>query len=142
MEWKRQRTLEAVETITKSVRTVRPGIVITSYVLGPDEMDAKAQGWDLWMQHRLLNAVAVSMYGADIRPASKRALELLGGDSSGLICAISCEQSPAVYLTNIEVSRSFHTLGQFTWHLGTLDDDLPGLKAGPYSAPAKAVLPP
>ena len=92
------------------------------------------------MQRGLLDAVAVSMYGADIRPASEKALDLLRGDSSKLISAISCDQQPPIYITNIEVSRAYKPLGQFTWHLADLSDDLDALKSGPYSAPARSPL--
>jgi uncharacterized lipoprotein YddW (UPF0748 family) len=136
LQWKRQRTLRAVETITKAIRRVKPNITITSYVLAPGEMDSKAQGWDLWMQHGLLDAVAVSMYGADIRPTAQRAIELLHGDKSKLISAISCEQPTDAYLTNVELSRALTPRGQFTWHLGTVSDDVERLKNGPYHEPA------
>jgi len=136
LEWKRAQTVKAVETIAAAIRAARPGIAVTSYVVGPDEMDSKAQAWDLWMQKGLLDAVAVSMYGADIRPAAARAIELLGPNRRKLIAAISCGQEPAVYLSNIEISRSFGGLGQYTWHFGDVFDDIDGLKSGPYSQPA------
>jgi uncharacterized lipoprotein YddW (UPF0748 family) len=143
LRWKREQTVKAVERIVRAVRGVRPNIVITSYVLGPQEMDSKAQAWDLWMKAGLLDAVAVSTYGADIRPATRRAIELLGGDASHLISAISAEQTTPVYLTNVEVSRGFHTIGQFTWYSGALaDDDLQGLTRGPYSEAARSPLEP
>jgi uncharacterized lipoprotein YddW (UPF0748 family) len=143
LRWKREQTVKAVERIARAVRAVRPGIVITSYVLGPQEMDAKAQGWDLWMKRGLLDAAAVSMYGADVRPATRRAVELLGGDASHLVSAISAEQATPVYVTNVQVSRSFNTMGQFTWYSGALgEDDLQGLTGGPYQQPARSPLEP
>lgn len=140
LEWKRAQTVKAVETITAAVRSARPGIPITSYVVGPDEMDSKAQAWDLWMQKGLLDAVAVSMYGADIRPAATRAVELLGPARDKLIAAISCDQKHGVFLSNIEVSRTFGGLGQYTWHFGDVSDDIDGLKSGPYAQPASSAL--
>jgi len=112
---------------------------ITSYVVGPDEMDSRAQSWDT--RGDLLDGIAVSMYGADIRPSALRAGQLLGKDAGKLICAISCEQESAAYLRNIEAARAFRPLGQYTWHLGAIDDDFGGLRAGPYARPAKSLLP-
>jgi uncharacterized lipoprotein YddW (UPF0748 family) len=144
LQWKREQTAKAVQHIVKAVRDERADLAdlpITSYVVGPSEMNNMAQGWDLWANRGLLDAVAVSMYGADIRPALSRATELLHGDTRRLVAAISCEQKTPVYVTNIEVSRGGHAIGQFTWHLGELgDDDVDSLKAGPYSAPAKSSL--
>jgi uncharacterized lipoprotein YddW (UPF0748 family) len=140
LDWKRRQTTKAVETIAKAVRAARPGIVITSYVVGPAEMDSKSQGWDLWMQANLLDGVAVSMYGPDIRPAARRAIELLGPHRDKLIAAISCDQKTPIYLSNIEISRSLGNLGQITWHLGDLNDDIEALWHGPYSTPAKSSL--
>jgi uncharacterized lipoprotein YddW (UPF0748 family) len=139
LDWKRRQTTKAVETITQVVRAARPGIVITSYVVGPDEMDDKAQGWDLWMRAGLLDGVAVSMYGADIRPAATRAVELLGPAARDkLICAVSCEHRTDVYLTNIELSRQFSRLGQYTWHFGDVWDDIDAIEDGPYARPARS----
>ena len=137
LEFKRHRTVNAVRTIVTAVRGVRPGITITSYVVGPDEMDDKAQAWDLWMKEGLLDAVAVSMYGADIRPAAERAMKLLGPNRDKLICAISCDQTTDVYLTNIELARQFAPIGQFTWHFGDVWDDVDALQNGPYARPAR-----
>jgi len=138
LQWKRRQTLKAVRTITQKLRAARPGIVITSYVVGPDEMDSKAQGWDLWMQEGLLDAVAVSMYSADVLPAMQRAIELLGGDRSRLIAALSCAQQTDVYLSNIELARRHGLPGHFTWHFGDLLDDIQPLRHGPHQAPAKS----
>ena len=68
-------------------------------------MESKAQAWDLWMRDDLLDAVAVSMYGGDIRAPIQSAMAMLGGDARKLICAISAEQSTRVYLTNIQSAR-------------------------------------
>ena len=63
--------------------------------------------------------------------------DLIGGDKSKLICAVSAEKiDPMIYLSNIETSRRYCTVGQFTWHFGELSDDFGGLKAGPYAQPA------
>jgi uncharacterized lipoprotein YddW (UPF0748 family) len=140
LEFKRHQTVNAVRTIVTAVREVRPNISITSYVVGPDEMDDKAQGWDLWMKAGLLDGVAVSMYGADIRPAATRAIELLGPNRDKLICAICCEQETDVYVANLELSRRFSKLGQFTWHFGEVWDDVDALKTGPYRGPARPAL--
>jgi uncharacterized lipoprotein YddW (UPF0748 family) len=140
LQWKREQTTKAVETIARALRAARPGIVITSYVVGPDEMDDMAQGWDLWMKAGLLDGVAVSMYGADIRPAATRAIKLLGPQRDKLICAVSCEQATDVYLTNIQLARQFGKLGQFTWHFGQVWDDIDGLHSGPYQRPAASSL--
>lgn len=135
LDWKRDRTLRAVRTIAQAIRAARPGIRVTSYVVGPMEMDSKAQGWDLWMKHKLLDGIAVSMYGADIRAAAEKAIQLLDGDTRRLIGAISCDQQPAIYLHNIELTRRYRMAGQYTWHFGDLADDIGGLAAGPYRAP-------
>lgn len=136
LEWKREQLACAVATIRDAVHAVRPGAPITSYVVGPAEMDNKAQSWDLWAKRGLLDAVAVSMYGGEIQREAERALELTGGDPAKLICAISCEQPTAAYTRNIEVSRGFKALGQITWFAGALLDDIPSLMEGPYSRPA------
>jgi uncharacterized lipoprotein YddW (UPF0748 family) len=140
LEVRRQRTVDAVRSIVAEVRKVRPDIPITSYVVGPDEMDDKAQAWDLWVKEGLLDGVAVSMYGADIRPAVARAIELLGPNKGKLICAVSCDQETDVYLTNIELARDFGAIGQFTWHFGDVWDDVDALREGPYARPARPAL--
>jgi len=138
LDWKRERTAKAVETIASAVRAAKPGMKVTSYVVGPEEMDDKAQGWDLWMKRGLLDAVAVSMYGADVRDAAERAIELLGPSRDKLICAIASGQKSEVYLTNVELSRGLGAIGQYTWHWGDVFDDLDALRRGPYATPAKS----
>jgi uncharacterized lipoprotein YddW (UPF0748 family) len=142
-EWKRQQTLAAVRHFEKVVHAARPGLPITAYVVGPDEMDARGQSWDLWAKEGLLDAVAVSMYGADIRPAAQKALARLGeAGRSRLVCALSADGiATPVYAQNVQVARQFSRLGQFTWYLGKLDDaDFQALKAGPYAEAAKDPL--
>jgi uncharacterized lipoprotein YddW (UPF0748 family) len=138
LDWKREQSARAMSFIAGLAHDMRPknNFPITSYVVGPDEMDAKAQAWDLWMQRKLLDAVAVSMYDADIRPAAEKALALLAGDKSKLICAISCEVPTRVYLNNIENARKFSMIGQFTWYIGAVSDDIDALSAGVYSTSA------
>jgi uncharacterized lipoprotein YddW (UPF0748 family) len=142
-EWKRQQTLAAVKHFEKVVHAAKPGLPITSYVVGPDEMDARGQSWDLWANQCVLDAVAVSMYGADIRPAAKKALARLNGAGrSRLLCAISADHiDTPIYAANVQVAREISPLGQFTWFLGQLDDaDFDALQAGPYAEPAKDPL--
>jgi uncharacterized lipoprotein YddW (UPF0748 family) len=138
LSWKRQQNLKAVEGLEKAVHAARPRLPITSYVLGPEEMDSKAQAWDLWMEHKLLNAVAVSMYGKEIEPTARKAIEILHNNPSQLICAIAADsdKSTQIYLRNVNVARSLTTLGQITWYSDEVLDDLPELKAGPYATPA------
>ncbi len=137
LEWKREQNAQGVTTIRKLIHEARPGLPITAYVVGPDEMNEKAQSWDLWVSRGLVEAVAVSMYGADIRPTMQRVLPLLGGRTDKLVCAISCDlPHTSLYLRNIAWGREAAALGQFTWHAGKVQDDLPGLVAGPYAAPA------
>lgn len=141
LEWRREQTVKAVETIREAALKARPGIAMTAYVLSPTEMNSKAQGWDLWMKHDLLDAVAVSMYGEDPRPTMTRAIELLGNRPEKLICALNAELGADVYTSNIQVGRGFGTIGQFTWYLAPALKVLPELKAGPYAEPAVSSLP-
>jgi uncharacterized lipoprotein YddW (UPF0748 family) len=138
IEWKRQQTLAAVKHFENVVHEAKPGLPITSYVVGPDEMDARGQSWDLWAKAGVLDAVAVSMYGADIRPAAEKALARLGEAKGKLICAISADGiATPVYAANVQVAREYSRLGQFTWFLGQLDDaDFDALQGGPYARPA------
>lgn len=137
LEWKREQTARAVETISKAVRAARPEIPITSYVVGPDEMDEKAQGWDLWARRGLVDALAVSMYGADIEPAARKAAALLGGGKAKLICAINAGMKTPVFASNVEVGRKLAPTGQFVWHFAHLADDIEALTTGPYQQPAE-----
>lgn len=142
-QWKRQQTLAAMRHFRRVVHAARPGLPITSYVVGPDEMDARGQSWDLWAREGLLDAVAVSMYGADIRPAAEKALARLGeAGRSRLICALSADRIPTpIFAANVQVARQYAPLGQFTWYLGRLDEiDLEALHDGPYARPAKDPL--
>jgi hypothetical protein len=121
------------------VHAAKPGLPITSYVIPPEEMDSRGQSWDLWAKEGLLDAVAVSMYGADIRPTAEKALARLGDSGrSRLICAISSEDiATEVYAQNVQVAREISPLGQFTWFLGKLEDaDFDALEKGPYAKPA------
>src|SRR5439155_1185229 len=106
-QWKLQQTLAAVKYFEKVVHAARPGLPITAYVIPPDEMDARGQSWDLWARQGVLDAVAVSMYGADIRPAARQALARLGdAGRSRLICAISADQiPPPVYTAHVQAAR-------------------------------------
>ncbi len=136
LDWRREQTAVAVAHFKKVVQSARPELPMTAYVLSPADMDSKAQGWDLWIQRGLLDAVAVSMYGTDIEPSAKQALKLLGGRKTKLMCAISSERPTKIYLANINVARGFTPTGQCTWWLDSTLDDLDGLKAGPYSEAA------
>jgi uncharacterized lipoprotein YddW (UPF0748 family) len=138
-EWKRQQTLAAVKHFQKVVQAARPGLPLTAYVIPPDEMDARGQSWDLWAKQGVLDAIAVSMYGADIRPAAAKALQRLGEDGrKRLICALSADGIPTnVYAANVQAAREVSPLGQYTWYLGKLDDtDFDALEHGPYAQPA------
>lgn len=136
LEWKRQQLVKAVETIRKRVKSVRPDVVLTSYVVPPAEKDNKAQPWDLWAKHRLLDAIAVSMYGRNIVPDAEKAVEILGENKDVLLAAISCEVPSNLYLDNVEKARPYAPLGHITWYAGQVDDDLQGLMSGPYAKPA------
>lgn len=137
LDWKRARTLAAVRTISSALRTARPDLLLTSYVVGPSEMDSKAQSWDLWMKENLLDAVAVSMYAPDISSASTRAKSLLGNSTTKLLYALNSEHSNLVLQNNIQRSRTDQSPGQYLWHFGTLTDDLQSLSTHAYAHPAK-----
>ncbi|MGC8842066.1 MAG: glycoside hydrolase family 10 protein [Candidatus Sumerlaeaceae bacterium] len=138
LEWKRQQLVKALETIRKRVKSARPEAVLTSYVVPPAEKDNKAQPWDLWAKERLLDAIAVSMYGRSIVADAERAVKILGNDKDVLLAAISCEVPSSAYLENIEKARRYAPLGQITWYSGQVDDDLEGLLSGPYAKPARS----
>ena len=142
LAWKREQTAKAVEHIVNAVRQAVPSLPITAYVVGPDEMNDKAQGWDLWMQRDLLDGIAVSMYGAEIESAAARARQLLGPAQAKLIGAISCEQQTKVFLSNIQRTRQLGMIGQYTWHFGEVADDIEALREGPYGKPAEPSLHP
>jgi uncharacterized lipoprotein YddW (UPF0748 family) len=138
LEWKREQLVKAVRTIREKVKAVRQDIVLTSYVVPPEEKDNKAQPWDLWAKHRLLDAIAVSMYGQNIVPPAERAVKILGPDRDILVAAISCEVSTSAYVSNIEKARQYSKLGQITWYSGKVEDDLEALRNGPYARPARS----
>lgn len=142
LDWRREQTAVAVQTIRSMIREVRPGLPITAYVVGPFEMDSKAQGWDLWAQRGLVEGLAVSMYGADIEPAARRAVELLGDKRGVLIGALNAGQKTDVFVGNVEIARRYAPLGQFTWYVGDVIDDVDGLRAGPYARPARSSIEP
>ncbi len=138
LQWKREKLADGVETIVKAVRAARPDADITAYVVGPDEMNEKAQSWDLWVKRGLLDAIGVSMYGPDIRPAAEKAKKLLGEHSNILVAAVNAGLPDTSFLLrNIGFAREFVPLGQFTWYASDVMDDLDELKAGPYAKPAK-----
>jgi uncharacterized lipoprotein YddW (UPF0748 family) len=139
-EWKRQQTLAAVKHFEKVIHAAKRGLPITAYVVGPDEMDSRGQSWDLWAKAGVLDAIAVSMYSADVHPAADKALARLGeSGKSRLICALSADKIPtSIYSANIQAARDVSPLGQYTWFLGQLDDvDFDALEAGSYSQPAR-----
>lgn len=139
LEWKREQNARSVAHVAAAVRKARPDAFLTAYVVPPEEMDSKAQSWDLWMKRGLLDAVAVSMYGPDLDPPARRALELLG-DASRLICAINAELDSVIYLSNVEKARAITRVGQYTWYADKVMDDIEGLKSGPYAKPAASPL--
>lgn len=140
LDWRREQTATAVKTIREMVRRARPGLPVTAYVVGPLDMDSKAQGWDLWAERGLVDGLAVSMYGADIEPAAQRALELLGEKRGLLICALNAGQESELFVGNIEIARRYSKLGQFSWYAGDVLDDADALRAGPYARPARSPL--
>lgn len=138
LQWKREELAGGVETIVKAVRAARPDADITAYVVGPDEMNDKAQSWDLWVKRGLLDAIGVSMYGPDIRDAAEKAKKLLGENSDKLVAAINAGlPSTSFILRNIGFARNMAPLGQFVWYATDVMDDLDELKAGPYAKPAE-----
>ena len=115
-----------------------PDADITAYVVGTDEMNDKAQSWDLWVQRGLLDAIGVSMYGDDIREAAAKAKKLLGNNSNILVAAVNAGlPSTSFLLRNIGFARDMAPLGQFVWYTADVMDDLDELKSGPYSQPAQ-----
>lgn len=142
LDWRREQTAVAVRTIREMVHRARPGLPITAYVVGPFEMDSKAQGWDLWATRGLLDGLAVSVYGADIEPAAKRAIELLGDKRDLLIAALNAGQKTDVFVGNVEIAREYSRLGQFTWYVGDVLDDIEALRSGPYAKPSRSPIEP
>lgn len=138
LDWKRERTADAVKLITQTVRKTHPKTTINAYVVGPDEMNDKAQSWDLWMKRGYLDAIAVSMYGSDARPVIEKAHALLGDKKDKLIAAINAGlPTTDLLLRNIGFVRKQVPLGQIVWYAGNVDDDLAKLKTGPYAEPAE-----
>src|SRR5690606_34900240 len=112
LQWKREQLADGVETIVKAVRKARPDADITAYVVGPDEMDDKAQSWDLWVKRDLLDVIAVSMYGPDIREAADKATKLLGDKSNILVAAINAGLPDSSFLLrNIGFARKLAPVG-------------------------------
>jgi uncharacterized lipoprotein YddW (UPF0748 family) len=138
LQWKREQLADGVETIVKAVREARPDADITAYVVGPDEMDEKAQSWDLWVKRDLLDVIAVSMYGPDIREAADKATKLLGNKSNILAAAINAGFPDSSFLLrNIGFARKLAPVGQFVWYFADVMDDLDELKSGPYESKAE-----
>ncbi len=135
-EWKRRQLVRAVRTIRERVKAVKPNVALTSYVVPPDEKDDKAQPWDLWARERLLDGIAVSMYGRHISESARKAVTILDRDKDLLIAAISCDVP--TYVANIEKARSYAPMGQITWYSGEVMDDLEALAQGPYAKPARS----
>lgn len=136
LQWRREQTAKAVDCFAKSLAAARPGAMLSAYVVGPAEMDSKAQGWDLWVKRDLVSFVAVSMYGSEIEQPMRSALQLLDGRNDKLAAAVSCGHASPVYLRNIELSRKFQPVGQITWYSGDMIDDIAGLRNGPYGRTA------
>lgn len=142
LDWKRHKLADGVEMVVKAVRAARPDANMTAYVVGPDEMDEKAQSWDLWVKRGLLDAIGVSMYGPDIRPTVVKAKALLGDHANLLVAAINAGLPDTSFLLrNIGYARESTPLGQFMWYAADAMDDLDELKAGPYEQKAEWPLP-
>lgn len=138
LQWKRECLADGVAHVVEQVKAARPDAVMTAYVVGPDEMDEKAQSWDLWMRRDLLDVIGVSMYGDDIRPAAEKARALLGSKSGRLAAAINAGLPNSDFLLrNIGWARQLAPKGQFTWYGVSVMDDLDALKAGPYLQPSQ-----
>lgn len=138
LNWKREQTAAATKLITQQVKKAHPKLPITAYVVGPDEMDDKAQSWDLWMQRGYLDAISVSMYGANVQPEIEKVFKKLGPHKDKLIAAINAGVPSSNHLLrNLGTVREHIPLGQFIWYAGNIEDDYSALINGPYAKPSE-----
>jgi len=140
IRWRKKQLDLFMETYVPKFRKARPGVVITLASLPPEMMESHGQGWDNWMEKGLIDAAMPMLYGeANFENRIQKIKQFphwerifCGLDAHGL--------PPEKVLEQIRYLRENGAKGCAIWYSGQIGDDLPGLKAGPFSNPANSPL--
>lgn len=146
-EWKRKQLTEGMAKITGMIRRARPGISVTVNGMIPYEMERICAPWNDWLEVgifdgaslRLTSEIAMRNFASQL----DEMLHLPNVRPSRVVCAISCDVAPPLFLSAIEESRARGVAGQMILTVGKLDDSrLYVLRDGPYTYPVDSPLGP
>jgi uncharacterized lipoprotein YddW (UPF0748 family) len=136
VEWRKDRLTQFMADLSRTLRSVRPDLVITSAVVSPEVINEKGQDWPTWLKKGYLDTVSPMLYAADIATAVDNALILSGGHT--MMFGISCDSnSPEVVKRQIEEAREKGASGFSLWYAHKVDDDLPLLKSTVFERKAR-----
>ena len=137
-QWRKDKLTDFVRRLSEKLRATKQNIEITSAVASPESIDVYCQDWTKWAEMGYIDALSPMLYGANIEPAVKQCLELVGNEYP-MFYGISCDENPPdMVVKQINFLRSIKTKGITFWYAGKVSDDLPVLKAGVF----KDTIPP
>jgi uncharacterized lipoprotein YddW (UPF0748 family) len=139
--WRKQQLNKFMQKLAKKVRNLRPGMLITSDVWIPEEIDGKGQDWSHWLKKGYIDIAIPMMYWENIEKGLTESVNV-SPDSRRILAGISAETNSSEQLTNqIELARKKNCGGVVIWYLGKLDDDLEYLKTTVFKEPSKPYIP-
>jgi uncharacterized lipoprotein YddW (UPF0748 family) len=140
-EWRKEQLNRFMKSASAKFRSIRPGLTVSLSSIPPESIDSMGQGWDNWLREGYIDAAMPMLYGDS--NFNQRIMKLKtfpywsekifpGLDAAGL--------KPEVILEQIKFAKSQGAKGIVFWYSGKLEDDLPGLKSGPFAQPAVSPL--
>jgi uncharacterized lipoprotein YddW (UPF0748 family) len=140
VKWRNDRISRFLEVYSQQFRKVRPGVTVSLAALPPDLMESHSQPWDIWMKKGYLDAAMPMLYGnKDFEARVKTVLTF--PCRNRIFCALDADGlKPGQIMRQIDFLKQNGASGFALWYSSAIRDDLPGLKSGPFAAPAVSPL--
>jgi uncharacterized lipoprotein YddW (UPF0748 family) len=138
LEWRKEQLTDFMRRLSERLRAVRKGIVITSAVAAPEQIDEYGQDWPNWLAHGYLDAAMPMLYAEDVTTAVRQVRRLTRRKNRIFTGLDADGNSPQALVNQIEQARAAGAAGITIWYSGAVEKALPLLRKTVFNEPAKS----
>lgn len=127
--WREKQLNQFMQSMSEKIRSIKPGMIITSAVVPVEMKRDKGQDWFTWMKMGYVDAVCPMLYTDSEFDNNIKVISENLGNLKGVFAGVNADNNPPrVVIKQIEKSRFAKMGGIVLWYSGKIDDDLPMLK--------------
>ncbi len=140
VKWRKAQLTRFMEMYSPRFRQARRGVTISLAALPPEMMDTHGQPWDLWLKKGYIDAAMPMLYGTARFESRVQTLKHFPHPEKIYYGLDAASLPPEKVIEQIRYLKKEGAKGFALWYSGKIEDDVPLLKAGPFSRPAVSPL--